>query len=91
MARSGIDGGVDALHDGLPRSLDAGVWQVGVLTVGEKDDHQLLVGIDEELRPRESDFPTTTGAFDTTCNGGIVDAFVTKLNASGRCQPADLL
>jgi hypothetical protein len=30
-----------------------------------------------------SDFPTTTGAFDTTFNGGTVDAFVTKLNASG--------
>ena len=31
------------------------------------------------------DFPTTTGAFDTTFNFGIngVDAFVTKLNASG--------
>src|SRR5215208_5783037 len=28
-----------------------------------------------------SDFPTTTGAFDTTFNG--IDAFVTKLNASG--------
>jgi hypothetical protein len=30
-----------------------------------------------------SDFPTTDGAFDPTFNGGIVDAFVTKLNASG--------
>jgi hypothetical protein len=29
------------------------------------------------------DFPTTTGAFDTTFNGGAADAFVTKLNASG--------
>jgi hypothetical protein len=28
------------------------------------------------------DFPTTPGAFDTTWNGGL-DAFVTKLNASG--------
>ena len=27
-------------------------------------------------------YPTTAGAFDTTFNGGI-DAFVTKLNASG--------
>jgi hypothetical protein len=30
-----------------------------------------------------SDYPTTPGAFDRTFNGGIVDAFVTKLNASG--------
>jgi hypothetical protein len=28
-------------------------------------------------------FPTTTGAFDTTYNGGEKDAFVTKLNATG--------
>jgi hypothetical protein len=26
VARSGIHGGVDALYDGLPRPLDAGVW-----------------------------------------------------------------
>lgn len=30
-----------------------------------------------------SDFPTTPGAFDTTYNGGSMDAFVTKLNAAG--------
>jgi Beta-propeller repeat len=29
-----------------------------------------------------TDFPTTTGAFDVTANGGF-DAFVTRLNASG--------
>jgi len=30
-----------------------------------------------------SDFPTTTGAFDTSYNGGDGDAFVFKLNAAG--------
>ena len=35
-----------------------------------------------------ADFPTTLGAFQTksaggTCNGGSVDAFITKLNATG--------
>ena len=29
------------------------------------------------------DFPTTTGAFDISYNGGVVDSFVTKLNAAG--------
>jgi hypothetical protein len=30
-----------------------------------------------------SDFPTTPGAHDTTYNGGVRDAFVTRLNADG--------
>src|SRR5215208_822269 len=37
-------------------------------------------------RTSSTDFPTTTGAFDTTFNGGgraNTDGFVTKLNASG--------
>jgi hypothetical protein len=32
---------------------------------------------------RSADYPTTTDAFDRTFNGGLADAFVTKLNASG--------
>ena len=30
-----------------------------------------------------SEFPTTTGAYDTTYNGGIRDAFVARINADG--------
>lgn len=30
-----------------------------------------------------SDFPTTPGSFDTTFNGGIHDAFITKMNSKG--------
>ncbi len=30
-----------------------------------------------------SDFPTTAGAFDTSVNGSLQDAFVTKLDAAG--------
>ncbi|MFB3896072.1 MAG: SBBP repeat-containing protein [bacterium] len=30
-----------------------------------------------------TDFPTTSGAFDTTFNGGLYDIFISKLNASG--------
>ena len=30
-----------------------------------------------------SDFPTTVGAYDTSFNGGMEDAFITKLNSSG--------
>src|SRR5262249_41656499 len=32
---------------------------------------------------KSTDFPTTPGAFDTSFNGGIFDAFVTKVNAAG--------
>jgi hypothetical protein len=32
---------------------------------------------------RSGNYPTTSGAFDRSFNGGIADAFVTKLNASG--------
>jgi hypothetical protein len=38
-----------------------------------------------------SDFPTTPGAFDTSRNGGIYDAFVTKLDASGSALVYSLL
>lgn len=32
---------------------------------------------------RSSDFPTTTGSFDTSFNGGVYDIFITKLNSTG--------
>jgi fibronectin type 3 domain-containing protein len=32
---------------------------------------------------RSNDFPTTSGAYDRTYNGGMQDGFITKLNASG--------
>ena len=32
---------------------------------------------------RSSDFPVTSGAYDSSINGGLADAFITKLNASG--------
>ncbi len=32
---------------------------------------------------RSSNIPVTPGAFDTTANGGLTDAFVTKLNPAG--------
>src|SRR5207244_3228057 len=31
----------------------------------------------------QNGFAVTSGAFDTTFNGGLIDAFVTKLNAGG--------
>ena len=34
-------------------------------------------------RTESNNFPTTPGAFQTTSGGGIADAFVTKLNATG--------
>jgi Beta-propeller repeat len=56
---------------------------------GTDSDHGEDIAVDASGRAYvtgdtfSGDFPTTTGAFDTTFNGGIVDAFVTKLSASG--------
>jgi hypothetical protein len=36
-----------------------------------------------------TDFPTTPGAFDTTYNGGVADAYVTGLNAAGSAPLLD--
>jgi len=56
------------------------------------DDSQAITGDTSGVATvtgltRSSDFPTTPGAFQTTCGGGSCypynDAFVTKLNASG--------
>ena len=32
---------------------------------------------------RSTDFPTTAGAYDTSHNGGVYDAFVTRVNSAG--------
>jgi Beta-propeller repeat len=56
---------------------------------GTDDDEGRGIAVDGDGRAYvtgetlSADFPTTPGAFDRTFNGGFLDAFVTKLNASG--------
>jgi len=58
---------------------------------GSNNDHSYGIGIDDHGNAfvtgytLSDDFPTTTGAYDTTFNGGYVygDAFVTKIYPSG--------
>ncbi len=54
-------------------NTDAG-WAIAV----DNDGNAYITGI-----TNSSDFPTTTGAFDTNYNGGYRDTFVVKLNPSG--------
>jgi hypothetical protein len=51
---------------------------LGIAVRGDNGDNAYVTG-----RTFSADYPTTPGAFDRTFNGGVVDAFVTKLNASG--------
>lgn len=44
----------------------------------DADGNAIIVG-----STQSTDFPTTTGTVDRTFSGGIMDAFVTKLNADG--------
>ena len=56
---------------------------------GTSDDRSHGIALDATGRAnvtgatRSADFPTTAGAFDTTYNGGIFDAFVTKFDGTG--------
>ena len=56
---------------------------------GSLSDLGLGIGVDAggaayvTGQTRSTDFPTTTGAFDTSHNGGTDDAFMSKLDATG--------
>jgi hypothetical protein len=56
---------------------------------GNKEDHGYSIAVDDEYNAYvigntySQDFPTTPGAFDTSYNGGLHDAFALKLNPTG--------
>jgi hypothetical protein len=88
-------GAFDRTHDGI---LDAFVTKLGptggtlsysTFLGGSNNDQGSGIAIDRAGEAyvtgltADTDFPTTAGAFDRTHNGGIADAFVTKLGPTG--------
>jgi hypothetical protein len=82
-----LDGNSDAFVTKLNASGSALVYSTFLGGTGADDGEDIAVDASGSAYvvgdTFSGDFPTTQGAFDTTFNGGIVDAFVTKLNASG--------
>jgi hypothetical protein len=82
-----LDGGEDAFVTKLNASGSALAYST--FLGGTSTEIGNGIAVDEEGRgyvtgwTTSADFPTTSGAFDRTFNGGDSDVFVTKLNASG--------
>lgn len=70
-------------------NADASALTWGTYLGGSEGDDPAAIVVDSSGQSyvcgstASTDFPTTTGAYDTGYNGGTYDAFVTKLNASG--------
>jgi Bacterial Ig-like domain/Beta-propeller repeat len=83
--------GTDGRNDGTLAKLDPTGSSLAYATClgGSDEDGSGAIAVDSQGAAyvsgvtSSSDFPTTAGAFDTTFNGGDIDAFVTKVNASG--------
>ena len=80
-------GGVDAFVTKL--SADGSALFYSTYLGGANDDYGEDIAVDASGNAYVtgltlfSGFPTTTEAFDTSHNGGFIDAFVTKLSANG--------
>jgi len=77
-----LDAGGTTLNFSTYLGGSSGDWAYGIAVDSSGDAY--VTGI-----TYSTDFPTTPGALDTTCgtdgtcNGGLADAFVTKLNSTG--------
>src|SRR5829696_7399649 len=79
------NGFIDAFVTKLNASGSALAYSTGLGSMGEDEGVGIAVRDGRAYVTGETsstDYPTTTGAFDRTHNG-FIDAFVTKLNASG--------
>ncbi|MFC1683101.1 SBBP repeat-containing protein [Candidatus Zixiibacteriota bacterium] len=89
-------GAFDENHDGLyddvfvvKLNLSGTGLSYATFLGGNSGDYGHDIAVDANGRThvvgetRAADFPTTTGAFDETHNGGFDDVFVTVLNAAG--------
>jgi hypothetical protein len=89
LSRSGAHGFALGTYDrSRPLVIDPGLLYSTYLG-GSGDDVGLGIAVDGAGNAYvtgltgSADFPTAAGAFDTTFNGGDLDAFVTKLGPSG--------
>jgi hypothetical protein len=86
-----FNGGVDAFVTKLnPAGSAPLVYSTYLGGLGEDRGHGIAIDgagnayvTGRTLLTNPQSFPTTAGAFDTTANGGLYDAFVTKLNPTG--------
>jgi hypothetical protein len=77
--------------DGFVVKLSADLSQLmyGSYIGGSGEDRPNVVAVDDTGRlytagyTRSADFPTTTGAYDRTYNGGTSDAFISHFDATG--------
>ncbi|MFW3146213.1 MAG: hypothetical protein ACMUIE_05330 [Thermoplasmatota archaeon] len=77
--------------DGFLARLDDNCSELGFSTYLGMSGNESIYSIDADASgclivsgtTQSNGFPTTTGAFDTTFNGGGTDMFLVKLNASG--------
>src|SRR3990167_6970863 len=81
---------VSNYYDGFVTKLDSGLTSLLASTYlgGSNSDHPRSITIDSggniyvSGMTYSSDFPTTTGAYDTSFNGGVFDSFISKFNGT---------
>src|SRR5207245_6789425 len=90
--QTAYDGGT---NDAFVTKLDPSGSSLAYFTYlgGSASDQGLAIALDSSGSPYVTgltdspNFLTTSGAFQTANNGGVNDAFVTKLNAAGSALP----
>lgn len=89
--KNGFDATLGGLQDAVVFKFDPNLSQLQWSTfVGGSDNESgcgLYIGKNNEVYTtggtRSNDFPTTTGAYNTTYHGGMCDGYITKISSTG--------